>query len=168
MRDDAEFDAFYLAAAPRLTRQLYLATGDATRAQDCAQEAFIRAWRQWESLSAHSAEPYSWVRTVAWRLAVSDWRRALARLRALARHGSAVDVLEPSATAVAVRDALAQLPMPQRAALVLHYFADLTVEDVAQALGVPTGTVKARLARGRRALEPLLRDEEEKSWTTNG
>ncbi|WP_407939618.1 RNA polymerase sigma factor [Motilibacter aurantiacus] len=64
----------------------------------------------------------------------------------------------PSEEAVAVRDALAVLPRTQREALVLHYFADLSVQQIADMLDVPTGTVKARLARGRRALTPLLTD----------
>lgn len=167
-RDHADFDAFYSVAAPQITRQLFLATGDITRAQDCTQEAMLRAWRQWAVIAATTADPYAWVRKVAWRLAVSDWRRALARLRALIRHGPAEQVPEPSPDARAVRDALATLPVAQRAALVLHYFADLPVREVALVLGVPEGTVKARLVRGRRALEALLTDLEETPWTTNG
>lgn len=162
-RDAAGYDAFYASAAPRLTHQLFLATGDLTRAQDCTQEAFLRAWRRWDSLSREVDDPYAWVRTVAWRLAVSEWRRSLAQVRALVRHGPAPVVPPPSGDEVAVRAALAQLSLEQRAALVLHYFADLSVKDVAAALGVPEGTVKARLSRGRVVLSRLLQEEDE--WT---
>lgn len=45
MRDRTTFDAFYVATARRLTRHLYLATGDLTRAEKCMQEAYLRAWQ---------------------------------------------------------------------------------------------------------------------------
>jgi RNA polymerase sigma-70 factor (ECF subfamily) len=55
--------------------------------------------------------------------------------------------------------ALRQLPEAQRRALVLHHIADLSVQDVAHEVGVPEGTIKARLSRGRTALAALLADE---------
>ena len=152
----AGFSSFYAATAPRMVQQLFLLTGDLSRAQECVHDAYAQAWRQWEQLSG--GDPAAWVRRVAWRLAVSDWRRRAAFWRAAARHGPPRDADAPSADAVAVRDALAQLDRKQREALVLHYFADLPVQDIADLLGVPTGTVKARLARGRKALAPLLAD----------
>ena len=55
--------------------------------------------------------------------------------------------------------ALRQLPEPQRQALVLHHIVDLPVHDVAREVGVPEGTIKARLSRGRAALAALLADD---------
>ena len=55
--------------------------------------------------------------------------------------------------------ALKQLPEAQRQALVLHHIADLPVHAVAAEVGVPEGTIKARLSRGRAALAALLTDE---------
>jgi RNA polymerase sigma-70 factor (ECF subfamily) len=69
-------------------------------------------------------------------------------------------VPEPSADVVAVREALAGLPTGQRAALVLHYFEGLPVDLVAQVVGISESGAKSRLARGRQALAPLLRDRE--------
>ena len=62
----------------------------------------------------------------------------------------------PSETHVAVVEALRRLPEAQRRALVLHHIADLSVRDVAHEMGVPEGTIKARLSRGRAALAALL------------
>jgi RNA polymerase sigma-70 factor (ECF subfamily) len=59
---------------------------------------------------------------------------------------------------VTVVAALQQLPADQRRTLVLHHIADLSVADVAREVGVPEGTVKARLARGRAALAQLLEE----------
>nr|WP_269204794.1 sigma-70 region 4 domain-containing protein [Motilibacter deserti] len=90
----------------------------------------------------------------------------MAQLKALVRHGPVPDVPAPSPDVVAVRAALETLPRDQRAALVLHYFSGLRVREIADLLGVAEGTVKARLSRGRTALAPLLRnDEEDPSWT---
>ena len=55
--------------------------------------------------------------------------------------------------------ALRQLPQAQRQALVLHHIADLSVHAVAAEVGVPEGTIKARLSRGRSALATLLSDQ---------
>jgi RNA polymerase sigma-70 factor (ECF subfamily) len=155
VREASSFDAFYAAAAPGLTRQLFLATGDLTRAEDCVQEAFMRAWRRWELLDAEG-NPTAWVRTVAFRLAINDWRRMLAQARALVRHGPPRDVPPPAADLIAVRDELARLPQAQRITLVLHYFADMPVAEIATLLEVAEGTVKARLSRGREALAARL------------
>jgi RNA polymerase sigma-70 factor (ECF subfamily) len=62
-------------------------------------------------------------------------------------------------THVALVAALKKLPEAQRQAIVLHHIADLPVHQVAVEVGVPTGTIKARLSRGRTALAALLADE---------
>jgi RNA polymerase sigma-70 factor (ECF subfamily) len=62
-------------------------------------------------------------------------------------------------THVALVAALKKLPEAQRQAIVLHHIADLPVHQVAAEVGVPTGTIKARLSRGRTALAALLADE---------
>lgn len=63
---------------------------------------------------------------------------------------------EPSPDRVAIDAALQQLPEDQRRAIVLHHLCDLSVAQVADEVGSPTGTVKARLARGRATLARLL------------
>jgi DNA-directed RNA polymerase specialized sigma24 family protein len=80
-------------------------------------------------------------------------RNALAANRRAARPGS---VPGPEPDIVALVAALARLPLPTRTTLVLHHLTDLTVAEVARETGVPEGTVKARLARGRRALATML------------
>jgi RNA polymerase sigma-70 factor, ECF subfamily len=64
----------------------------------------------------------------------------------------------PTPDRVALIDALRKVPAEQRRALVLYHLCDLTVAQIAAETGVPAGTVKARLARGRAALAPHLRD----------
>jgi RNA polymerase sigma-70 factor (ECF subfamily) len=155
----ADFDDFYAASSARLVRALHAMTGDHSEAQDVVQEAYARAWQRWSTVSRYDA-PEAWVRQVAWRLAVSRARRAKVGLGKLRRHGPAPDVpaLEPDHVALVA--ALRQIPAEQRRAIVLHHLVGLSVAEVAAECGVPDGTVKARLSRGRSALATLLRDEE--------
>jgi RNA polymerase sigma-70 factor, ECF subfamily len=150
-----DFDTFYRDTRQRLFHCLYALTGDAAEAQDVVHEAYARAWQRWSTVSGY-ADPEAWVRTVARRIAVSGWRRARNRLAAHRRHGPPPAVPGPDPDTVELIAALAKLPADQRTAIVLHHLCDLPVADVARETGVPDGTVKARLSRGRRALAALL------------
>jgi RNA polymerase sigma-70 factor, ECF subfamily len=154
----AAFEAVYVASADRLVTQLYLVTGDVEEARDCVQEGFARAWLRWDDLARTADDPVAWVYTVSYRVAVSRFRRRLARDRVVRRLVAPTDLPGPSAEAVAVRDALARLPHGQRAAIVLHYYEGLTVDVIAGILGVTPSAVKARLVRGRAAMQPWVRD----------
>ncbi len=156
--DEAEFDDFYTSSRARVTAQVYAMIGDRDEAQECVQEAYVRAWSHRRKLE-HADHPEAWVRTVASRLAVSRWRRTVRGRRgpdrALSHPGTTAP---PSESHVAVVAALKQLPEAQRRVLVLHHIADLPVQEVAREVGAPEGTVKARLSRGRAALAALLAD----------
>jgi RNA polymerase sigma-70 factor (ECF subfamily) len=164
--DEREFDEFYAASFHRLVGQVWAMTGDRAEAQECVQEAFVRAWAHRGRLDREQ-HPEAWVRTTAHRLAVSRWRRTVLgrrpRDRALQPDPRSA---EPSETRVALVAALKQLPAEQRQALVLHHIADLSVRDVALEVGVPEGTVKARLSRGRTALAALLDPDAETAADT--
>jgi RNA polymerase sigma-70 factor, ECF subfamily len=165
MKDHGDFDAFYLGSRTRLVHQLYAMTGDLGAAQDAAQEAYARAWQRWGKLQSYD-DPEAWVRTVAWRLVVSRWRKTRNALAAHVRHGADASSPEPSTDTVLLVTALRKLPESQRRAIVLHHLCDLSVEDVARETGAPIGTVKARLSRGRTALGALL-GETTTDGTTN-
>jgi RNA polymerase sigma-70 factor, ECF subfamily len=155
--DERAFDELYTASYRRLVGQTYAMCGNLAEAQDCVQEAFVRAWDKRRSLNADQA-PEAWVRTVAYRLAVSRWRRARKALSPPDRAYAPPPPAEPSISRVALARALQQLPFEQRRAIVLHHLCDLSVSDIAVETGAPTGTVKARLSRGRAALAELLSD----------
>jgi RNA polymerase sigma-70 factor (ECF subfamily) len=153
-----EFDGLYIRTAPRLVGQVERLTGDLGAAQDAVQEAFALAWSHRDRLDVRSGAE-GWVRLTAMRLAVSRWRR----VRRSVLGASAVDPAMPGPTPdhVALIAAMRGLPEVQRTALALHYFCDLSVEDVAFETGAPVGTVKARLSRGRAALSVALGDHDE-------
>jgi RNA polymerase sigma-70 factor, ECF subfamily len=152
-----EFTDFYAASFRRLVGQLYAMTGDSAEAQDAVQEAFVRAWAHRGKLDSHGS-PEAWVRATAWRIAVSRWHRArigslLMRAHLLPRAADG-----PSPDHVALMEALRKLPAEQRRAVVLYHLCDRSIAEIAAETEAPVGTVKARLARGRAALAPYLRE----------
>lgn len=157
MRDDDFVREVYDASYRRLVGQLVGVTGHRAEAEDVVQEAFVRAINHARTFQG-TDNPEAWLRRVAVNLARSRWRRLqrLAHLREAVPEPRYDDGLGPER--VALLTALKQLPAGQREAIALHHLADLPVHEVATTLGVPTGTVKARLSRGRAALAVLLDD----------
>ncbi|MEO3770747.1 SigE family RNA polymerase sigma factor [Micromonospora sp. B9E7] len=155
MDSDEGFEEFYRATRHRVVTVLFALGGDLGEAQDAAQEAYVRAWQRWQRIGEYG-DPEAWVRAVGHRLLMNRWRKIRNGLTAYRRHGPAAAVGPPSENTVALVTALRQLPSEQREAVVLHHLADLSVADIALQTGVPVGTVKARLARGRKALALLL------------
>ncbi|MGE5827102.1 MAG: sigma-70 family RNA polymerase sigma factor [Micromonosporaceae bacterium] len=158
MRDPAtqdSFDEFYRGTRTRVLEYLYAAGGDLAEAQDAAQEAFTRAWQRWAQVSA-CADPEAWVRVVGWRVLANRWRTLRGRRAAYRRHGVPDAAPPPRDATVAQAAVLRQLPVEQRVAVVLHHIVGLPVAEIATETGVPVGTVKARLSRGRHALAALL------------
>jgi RNA polymerase sigma-70 factor, ECF subfamily len=152
-----EFADFYAASFQRLVGQLYAMTGDQSEAQDAVQEAFVRAWARHGKID-RDREPEAWIRVTAWRIAVSRWQRARDSIRLGMLTARPESVTGPTPDRVAFSDALRKLPAEQRRALVLYHLCDLTVDQIAAETGARPGTVKARLARGRAALAPCLRE----------
>jgi RNA polymerase sigma factor (sigma-70 family) len=149
----------YEASYGRLVVQLYALCGDLTAAEDAVQDAFVTAIRKNRQL-AHVNSPEAWVRTVA-----------VNRLRARWRHAAVVRRLQPKVPGpqlpvevgphhVALVTALAKLDLDLRLVVVLHHVADLGTAEIARQLGIPEGTVKSRLSRGRARLAGLLDERE--------
>jgi RNA polymerase sigma-70 factor (ECF subfamily) len=151
------FDEFYRDTRQRVLEYVYMASGrDLAEAQDAVAEAYARAWQRWNTVRA-CADPEAWVRVVAWRVAANGWRKQRSRLVAHRRHGPPGEVPAATEDSVALVAALRQLPPEQRVALVLFYIVELPVAQIAEETGVPVGTVKSRLSRGRQALSMQLR-----------
>jgi len=152
---DGSLDDLYTASYRRLVAQLYAVTGNRQEAEDVVQEAFMRAMGRWDDVRTYdNAE--AWLRTVALNLARSRFRRAVRGVAALVKHGVPHEETELSPDHVALMSAMKALPEAQREALVLHHFAGLSVDEVAASVGAPSGTIKARLSRGRAALAGSL------------
>jgi len=134
---------------------------DRGRAEEMAQEAFLRAYRglgQWRKEAAFS----TWLFALATNLYRSELRRIPASAVPLDDLPEIPDAracdggLEDKDRHRAVRHAVSSLPAKYREALVLFYFHDMDVPAAARSLGLPEGTVKARLFRGREILRSKL------------
>jgi RNA polymerase sigma-70 factor (ECF subfamily) len=138
---------------------------DRGRSEDMAQEAFLRAYRglgQWRKDAVFS----TWLFALATNLYRSELRRIPARIVSV----SLEDIAEPPDTRgsgggledsdydrdLAVRRAVVALPAKYREALTLFYFHGMDIGTTARSLGLPEGTVKARLFRGREILRSKL------------
>jgi RNA polymerase sigma-70 factor, ECF subfamily len=152
----------YEASYRRLVGQLYGVCGDLGEAEEVVQEAFARAI-QHERKFRRADNPEAWLRTVAVNLSRTRWRRRIVgeRLQRKAHRTEAQPELSPDHVALVA--ALRQLPEAQRQVIALHHLADLPVHEVAETVGAPVGTVKARLSRGRARLAELLNEREEAS-----
>jgi RNA polymerase sigma-70 factor (sigma-E family) len=134
--------AFCRREWPRLVGSLSLFTGDGDLAEDLAQETLARVCRDWRKVS-NLDSPGAWAHRVALNLARSHYRHRSVARRHAGRIANAAETHDPdTATVLAVRKAVASLPVRQRTALVLRYFADLSVAETAEAMRCPQGTVK--------------------------
>jgi RNA polymerase sigma-70 factor (ECF subfamily) len=140
---------------------LCLALAGPAAADDLTQDAFIRAHRQWERIVAYDV-PAAWVRRVAINLSTSLARRLAAEARALRRFAGRretvgqhrdPELLDPDDRLWAE---VRRLPPRQSSILILHYVEDLSVDQIAEMLGLSANTVKVHLHRGRATLASRL------------
>jgi RNA polymerase sigma-70 factor (ECF subfamily) len=156
MADESSFDDFYLATRETLLSQLTAMTLDRELAADTVQEAYARAWQRWSRVS-QLEDPTAWVRTVAWRLAISHFRRRAVALRFLGRVEHSSVSGEPAfEVALDVVAGLRALSPEHRRVLVLHEMVGMSVREVAAETGVAEGTVKSRLSRARDRMAAAL------------
>jgi RNA polymerase sigma-70 factor (ECF subfamily) len=140
-----DFEAFFADEYGDVLRTVALALGDRTRAEEVTQEAFARAFRRWRTVSRMD-RPAAWVYVVALNAERSRFRKdsRLELGRERDDHGAG-DPSDPTVARVLVAQLLDRLPPRQRAAIVLRYLSDLTVPEIARALGCAEGTVKSGL-----------------------
>lgn len=167
---DATFDAFCVAAYPRLVAALGHVVGDRAVAEELAQEALVRAHQRWRRVSQLDS-PLGWTVHVGTNLARSHLRRrVLARRvdRQLAADAPSEHIDPDTADAVAVREAMAALPLPQREAVVLRFVIGLTAVETGRVLGIEPAAVRARTHRALGVLRGRLTIDEPDDAGTHG
>lgn len=158
----ADFDRLYVDCYPQLVRTLYGVLGDAAAAEDCVQEAFIRAFKAWPRFVPDRPAGV-WLHRIALNVAISHRRRERLRsvgevIRRLGRPGPGLD----PADAVAASDlvaALAALPPKLAAAFILRFVHGYTNREIASATGVGERMVGLRLNQARARLAERLGPE---------
>lgn len=157
--DEASFAEFVTGSSRALRRTAYLITGDWHRADDVLQSALVKLYVAWPRLTKSGAFP-AYARKVVVNTAIDEtrrpWRRESAQEDVGATNVDPVDHMVRIDNRLLVLAALAELAPRQRAAVVLRYYDELSVEETAEVLGVSTGTVKSQTARGLDALRVRL------------
>jgi RNA polymerase sigma-70 factor (ECF subfamily) len=169
--DRDAFAQLVIARISRLDAVARLITRDPERAKDAVQEALARAWRDLGGL--RDPERFdSWLRRLLANACIDELRRARHRSFEVELIGLDQPAIADSAIAIADRDALERgfrrLDPEQRTAIVLYYYLDLPLPEVAAALRMPVGTVKSRLHRARAALRAALEADARDRVTVGG
>jgi RNA polymerase sigma-70 factor (ECF subfamily) len=156
----SDLEALFRSHWPRAYRAAYLVVHDAAAAEDIAQEAFLAAVRRLDRFDRK--RPFGpWLHRIVVNRAI-DWSRA----RTLRRESGdpwlermAARELDDSSETEALAAALAQLSPEHRAVIVMRHLLEYTPGEIADALGLPRGTVNSRLRRGLDELAVRLREE---------
>lgn len=156
-RDEREFNDFVAARYDRLGRFAYLLCGDWHRAEDAVQRAFTKLYLVWSKRDIKAPDAY--VRRIVVNVVNDDYRLGFFKRERVVdelpdRAGE--DGSEASADRMLVLAALARLPKRQRTAVVLRYWEDLPIEQVADIMKCTTGAVKSQSSRGLAALRGIM------------
>lgn len=157
LADQEWFAELYQGSYRRLVLTAYALTHDLGAAEEVTQEAFALAYAR-ATRVAEADSPEAWLRTVVVNLARRRWRRR-AMLNRILRREPLAEAVEPPGAHLDLHTAIQGLGTEFRSVVVLHYLADLPVDDVASLLDIPVGTVKSRLSRARATLAERLRTE---------
>jgi RNA polymerase sigma-70 factor, ECF subfamily len=160
--DPETLDMFVALHYGRLVRLAGLVCLDRADAQDAVQNGLLRAWRNRGQIR-DPARMKAWVDAIVVREAIRLNGRARSILRLLSGRLAAPDQLRDPSAHFAVHELAAMLrslPVPQRAAVALHYDAGYTVAETAELLGVPVETVRSRLRLARQRLRRDFGEED--------
>ena len=166
--DDAIVTALYQRyREPLTTFVMRLTAGNHAQAEDVVQETMVRAWREAGRLDLSGPSLMPWLTTVARRIVIDDHRRRQARPVEMADAGLADRPTEDDTAAtdrrLVVTAALRALSPLHRQVLNETILRDRTVNQAAEVLGVPVGTVKSRVYYALRALQVVLAEPEVRS-----
>jgi RNA polymerase sigma-70 factor (ECF subfamily) len=147
-----ELERLYREHGKRLWWALVAFCGDREIASDAEAEAFAQAIRRGDALR----DPLAWIWKAAFRIAAGELKERGTQAPPMSE--PMYELPEPAAE---VTVALRQLPPQQRAAVVLHYYADRPIREIAELLGTSASTVAVHLHRGRNRLRDLLGDDDD-------
>jgi len=147
------FDRFYEGCHVKMFRALVLVLGDRNLAAEAMDESFARAFERWESVGGYR-NPEGWVYRVA-----LNWSRSQLRKRHREVVGLVGDsVYEPRVGDPEVLEAVEALRFKYRAVIVCRFFLDWSIDQTAEALRIPAGTVKTRQHRAVSRLRKSLKE----------
>jgi len=153
---DADFTEYVGERSAALRRYAYLLTGDLASADDLLQDALVKVYRRWPPVTGPGTDAY--VRTVIARTHISVWRRVGRREVPVAElpEFPGTDAMAGVADRDEVWRLLRDLGPRQRTVVVLRFWSDLPEAEIANILGISTGTVKSQLSRALGHLRTAL------------
>jgi RNA polymerase sigma-70 factor, ECF subfamily len=146
-----DLETLYREHGNRLWWALVGFSGDRDIASDAESEAFAQALRRGEAIK----DPLAWIWRAAFRIAAGELQQRGRQVPPLSE--PSYELPEPAAEVTA---ALRRLPTQQRAAVVLHYYADRPIREIAELMGTSSSTVAVHLHRGRNRLRDLLGEDD--------
>lgn len=156
---EGDFVAYYAARGDLIRNTAYVLCGDWHLAEDLTQTTFTKLYQSWHRIERHDVLD-QYARRVLLRAFLDERRRPWRREFSTVPDSAALDTAshdeQRSDERVVLRTALMRIPKRQRAVLVLRYWDDLSVDQVAEILGCPTGTIKSQTARGLANLRGVL------------
>jgi RNA polymerase sigma-70 factor (ECF subfamily) len=147
-----QIEAVFREDGDRLWRALVTFGGDPDLASDSLAEAFAQALRRADALR----DPQAWVWRASFRIAAGELKRRSAKVTTLPEGVH----LDPELDAE-LHEALTQLPTQQRACVVLFYYLDAPIAEIARRTGMSNLSVRVNLSRGRARLRQLLGDRDD-------
>ncbi len=153
-----DFEEFARARTPQLYRTAWLLTGDRHHAEDLVQETLAKMYRSWWRMQ-RIENPAAYAQTVMARTFISQRRKRSWSEQPTAALPDRVHQSGDLELRLALRDALAELAPLDRAVLVLRFFEDRSVEQVALDLGKNAGAIRTRTSRALDRLRAVLGDE---------
>lgn len=152
---EAEFLAYVERRQGALRRTAYLLCRDPYQADDLVQTTLTKVYLAWRKVRrAENTDAY--VHTMLMRVFLDERRRGWWRVQLAESASEAAGAIDDADGRIMMRHALAELAPRQRAALVMRYYLDLTVEQTAELMGCSTGTVKSQTSRALTALHKVL------------
>jgi RNA polymerase sigma-70 factor (ECF subfamily) len=154
----AAFERLYGAHVDRIYGLCLRMTADPATAEDCTQNAFIQAWRRLEQFQGRSGFG-TWLHRIAVNEVLMAQRRQVLDSSGIVHEEAAADA--PTEVGLDLEMAIAELPEQARHIFVLRAVYGHTHEEIAELLGLVSGTVRAHYHRARQALKAQLRLEDD-------
>ena len=158
-----QFEKLYAQYADDVLRMAYFYLADRQKAEDVCQDVFVKLYTRGEAIAPGREK--AWLLRVKVNCCRDLWRSAW--LKRVVLGAPTLDIMPAQEESIEQREekaelmrAIQKLPAPFKETILLHYYQDMGISEIAQMLNLPEGTISSRLSRARKKLESLLKEGE--------